>query len=263
MTQWSFSNQPISADDAVTPATSAVLLNRIEAADVTLHLVAGGGALLPVPDAFQVAVVRIEHELISYTTNIGDTLGGVTRGYGGTTPAAHASGKQVRNVIPAEYLNYIQQRVTSHNDSILSINATLAGKQSRSEKGQPGGYAALDSFGHVPQSNLLPSIGLFRSGYIDQAVDGTVNDYDYSVNVSSIYYNYPMPGLVPLVRVYRGADGAAITNDTDQWVVTEIGFVANGGASPDQPPDQLTFHIHRVRGTGSGYSIRVHWYILG
>lgn len=105
VTAYTFKNQPVVQEDWVEPDQPAVLDAGITAIDSVIHLRAGTGSVLPSPTGGRVATAIIDKEIIAFTDNTGDVLTGVTRGFGGTQQAAHGAGRQVRNIIPAEFLN--------------------------------------------------------------------------------------------------------------------------------------------------------------
>lgn len=105
VTAYTFKNQPVVQEDWVEPDQPAVLDASITAIDAVIHLRSGTGSVLPSPTAGRVATAIIDKEIIAFIDNTADVLTGVTRGFGGTQQAAHGAGRQVRNVIPAEFLN--------------------------------------------------------------------------------------------------------------------------------------------------------------
>lgn len=73
----------------------------------TVPLTAGSGTNLPAPTGGDLGAARIDNEGITFTGNDGTTLTGVTRGAFAGPAAIHGAGRQVKNVIPADFLNSV------------------------------------------------------------------------------------------------------------------------------------------------------------
>ena len=69
-------------------------------------------------------IVKIDNELIKYTGKTGNDLTGATRGYSGTTAAAHPSGSEVRLVVSKDYHNNLK-------DAIVALETQLQGNNGR------------------------------------------------------------------------------------------------------------------------------------
>lgn len=84
-----------------TTGTVATALTAIETSTLTLS--AGAGSQYPATNG----TVRIDSELITYTSRSSDTLSSLTRGVGGTTAVAHNAGAAVQNALVYSSVNVV------------------------------------------------------------------------------------------------------------------------------------------------------------
>jgi hypothetical protein len=112
MPDWIFKNKP---------TAYATLATASGTSGTTLTLNVGHHTRVPSPGAGQIAAVRIENELITYTGNSGDVLTGVTRGAGATN---HVAGTEVKNVLVEEWANAVTALSTDTKAALVGTSGT-------------------------------------------------------------------------------------------------------------------------------------------
>lgn len=135
----------------------------------TLAVASGEGARFPT-DTF---VILIDDEYLHVGSRSGDAFNALTRGYDGTTAAAHVANSRI--VLPFGKAQYdrMYSNLTEHTHvktdttdfghthaqgDITSLVSDLAAKEATANKGVANGYASLDSGGKVPAAQL-PAAG--------------------------------------------------------------------------------------------------------
>jgi len=139
-------------------------------ADITsgstfLALNTGEGGAFPTADF----CIRLDAEIIYVTSRSADTFNTLTRGYAGTTAAAHTAGRKIRLPWMREYYDRIVSNLTGHTHvraditdfshthpqgDITNLVADLAAKEDDANKNVANGYAGLDAGIRVPTARL-------------------------------------------------------------------------------------------------------------
>jgi len=152
----------------VTNRAFSTLVADLTDAGSSCSVASGEGARFP-DDTF---IVLIDNEYIHVGSRSGDVFSSLTRGYDGTTAAAHVANSRI--VLPFGKAQYdrMYSNLSEHTHvkadvsdfghthaqgDITSLVADLAAKETTANKGAANGYASLDSGGKVPAAQLPAS----------------------------------------------------------------------------------------------------------
>jgi len=146
----------------ITNRASSTLAASIVAADVSLSVAAGGGALFPASNF----AITIENERILVGTRTIDAFTSLTRGYDGTVAADHASGTAVELRVIAKHITELQTGKQDLDATLTSLAAlgTAADKIAYTTGVDTWAEAAITAIGRLALTGSLPKFSAHKDG---------------------------------------------------------------------------------------------------